>query len=172
MFKRANIVQVEFFHVGKKCKSLEELAADCQERVDIGSPIKTVVRFNDECGNFTAMALKGKKLESRTRQLLKDFNLARRMRRWFLASQMQRLMRKQIALHEEAQVLVQKELRRIVRSSRSLAIERSNRSFRPLHSGEAHELMESIVAATGMWLFVFEPNSLLSDENRLIASLR
>jgi hypothetical protein len=181
MATQVNIVQAEFFHVGGgDTPSLEALFDECRERVKEGLElvlqgvesrprIKTVVRFFDESGKLTRHALKAERLHKKDRQTLQAFIHAKGLRRWWLNRQSRRLAGQSLALKKEARLLAAEQLRFAIRKSREVAIERSDHSFRHARKDEVHELAESAQNSTGVWLFVFRPNHLLSDTNTSVA---
>ncbi|MGH2506305.1 MAG: hypothetical protein ACREGH_01530 [Minisyncoccia bacterium] len=177
MATQANIVQAEFFHVGRgSTPSLEALLDECRERVkenlelvlqgvESRSGIKTVVRFFDESGKLTKLALKSEQLNKKDRQVLHDFINAKGLWRWWLNRQNRRLAGQSLVLKEKARLLGVEELRLAIRKSREVAVERPDHSFRLARKDESHELIESAQNSKGVWLFVFRPNNLLSDTN-------
>ncbi|HUO56461.1 MAG TPA: hypothetical protein VMU27_03445 [Candidatus Paceibacterota bacterium] len=181
MATQENIVQAEFFHVGGgDTPSLEALFDQCRERVKEGlelelrgvesrSRIKTVVRFFDESGKLTKLAFKAERLHKKDNQVLQAFLKAKGLRRWWLNHQSRRLAGQTLALKEEARLLAAEHLRLAIRKSRDVAVEHSDHSFRLARKDETHELVESAYRSTGVWLFVFRPNHLLSDTNASVA---
>lgn len=179
----ANIVQAEFFHVGgDQTPSLEALFAECGERLSDGlelvlqghepySRIKTVVRFFDESGVLTNLALKAERLKKQDKELLDNFVRASGLRRWFLDRRSRRLAAQTLTLREDARVLAADQLCKTLQARREIAVERSDHSFRIAKKDETHELAESAHRSKGVWLFVFQPNNLLADTNTSVASL-
>lgn len=176
-----NIVQAEFFHVGgKDTPSLDALLEDCGRRAADGfelalhrgearSGIKTVVRFIDSDDTLTNIALRAEALERRDREIMKSFQSTSGLRRWWLNTQSRRLARKIILLKDRARAQSVKLLRKAIRLSYHVALERPDRSFRLIRKDEAHELLEAATKARSVWIFVFRPNDLLADKNRMIA---
>lgn len=181
--RQTNIVQAEFFHVGgKDTPSLKALFAECGERVadsleltlqgyEAHSCIKTVVRFFDETGNLTKIAIKAERIKKRNKKLLDDFTGATGLQRWLLDIKSRWLAGKIIALSEEARMLASGYLCEAIRTSHEVAVECDDHSFRSIKGNEAHEIVESASNSRRVWLFVFRPNNLLADTNTLVACL-
>ena len=176
-----NIAQVEFFHVGgKDTPSLDVLFDECGERIADGlelvlqgceakSGIKTVVRFFDESGSLTKIALKAARLSRQDRALMNNFANAGGLRRWWLDIQSRRLAGQSIALKEKLRMLAAEQLREAISASRDVAVECFDHSFRPMRREEAHELIVATEKAKSAWLFVFKPNDLLANKNTAVA---
>ncbi len=171
-----NIVQAEFFHVGGKNTSLGGLFKECGERVaedlplilqgvEPRSQIKTVVRFFDRDGSITAFARRFEQTEQRFDALLS----ASGWRRRWLNFRSRRWAGNILALKEQAANLAAQELEASIQASDQVAVECLDNSFRPARKDELHELCEAARRATGVWLFVFEPNDLLADKNESVA---
>lgn len=178
-----NIVQAEFFHVGgTETPTFEALLEECRERVKEGLElvlrghegrphIKTVVRFFDETGELTRLALKADQLKRRDKKILDGLVSSTGLRRWFLNLKSRRLAGQTLALQETARLLAAHRLRDAIKASRTVAVEKFDHSFRLVRKDELHELAESATNSRNVWLFVFRPNNLLSDTNTPVASV-
>lgn len=178
---RANIVQVEFFHVGgDTAPSIEALLEECYERTSEGlelilsgheerSQIKTVVRFFDDTGEFTTIALRAKTLMKRDGELFDEIINSNGLRYWWLSIQFRRLARQQNELRERVKALAVIRLRKAIKNSRDVAVQRFDHRFRLIRGNEKHELIESAAKSKSVWLFVFQPNDLLADTNVSVA---
>lgn len=173
------LIQAEFFHVGgPNTKSLEELLEECRKRTadvllpqdDIGhSRIKTVIRFFDESEELTKLVLRAAELQKRRIDLIgtTGTNL---LRCWLLSKEYRRLLAQWSSMVEQIQKRAVQCADNALTSSRAVAIERLNHSFRLIRPDEAHEVSEKIRNSKDVWLFVFEPNELLSEANTPIGS--
>ena len=165
-----NIVQAEFFHVGKGAPSLQAVASECAERAIFGSPIKTVVRFLDVDGSMTRFALKFTEVEKKCRELATDSIGPGYLQRMFARWKHHRLVSKKVAMMNERKPLALRQLTALMGTFEQVAMEQRNHSFLLLRHDERHELLESARAAVDVWLFVFQPRkNLLADSNTLIA---
>jgi hypothetical protein len=178
MNPKYNIVQAEFFHV--RGDSLEELIQDCNQRIaenlplklqgnEVTSGIKTVVRFFDQKNRCTSIVRKATKFQRRKHRLTASLLAGKYS--WFAHNRYNRLQEKLMSLKARARDVVQRELSKTVRSYGAVAIERWDHSFRLLRSPEAHEVIERIQQARGVWLFVFKPNDLCADVNQSVGHL-
>jgi hypothetical protein len=164
-----NIVQAEFFHVGGVDSSLELLETELQDRMSAGAPIKTTVRFFDEGGFVTEFVEKYQKQALLPRQLLAQYNIAVRWKRLvlahlFYASHVKQMPPAERLLH------AQESFHAIAETSRVIAVECGDHSFRPIEDNELYDIKTAISRATGAWLFIFAPNELCADRNEIIAA--
>jgi hypothetical protein len=74
-------------------------------------------------------------------------------------------------LRDDLQKHAPRELTKAIRDVRSVAIERSDYSYRPMQSSEAHELLEAARAAHSVWLFVFAPGDPRGDNLEIVGTL-
>ena len=174
-------MQAEFFHIGgEDTASLDALLEECGERVADGlelvlqggearSGIKTVVRFVDVENKLTALALQAEALKKRDREIMEAFPNTTGLRRWWLDRQSRTLAGKSLALKDKVRTLAAQQLRKAVKASQDVAVERSDHSFRPMRREEAHELVVAAEKAKAAWLFVFKSNDLLADKNTMVA---
>jgi hypothetical protein len=177
----ANIVQAEFFHVGGGHSSLKDVIDDCKERIADGldlvmqggearSDIKTVVRFYDVGGVLTRLAQQAEVLKKRNRICMDSFVNATGLRRWWLDRQSRRFAGKILRLKDDVRTHTAVQLREVVQASLDVAVERGDHSFRLMRREESHEITIAAERAKSVWLFVFQPNDLLSDKNVMIAN--
>ena len=178
-----NVVQAEFFHVGKnKRGSLEELMAECFSRVGdgladlkagadprtVGTGIKTCVRFYDTDYSMTSLVARERKLTERL-DLAERVSSARGLRKIFLRWRYKRLVQEIASTDQARLLLVRQALKADVQYKRPIALEvmdsRGKRCFRFLRKDEAHELLEAVTTSTHVWVFLFKPKDLLAEEN-------
>ena len=181
--EKANIVQAEFFHVGgENINSLEELrdevfgrVADnlplAMEGIEVSSGVKIVVRFYDDDGTITALVQEAACMRKSHDLLFEAFPSAGWFRRRWIDRRTSQLAAKILEAKDEALALATHQLTFAVQASRPIGVERADYSFRPMKAEEARELCEKAVVAKGVWLFIFEPNDLLADSNKMVASL-
>lgn len=192
MEEHGNIVQAEFFHVGKKPDSLEDLMEEYSDRIaddlsyimessgsgaefltklgELDPGIKTTVRFFDEDNSFThalSQYLGRHKWRDEIEQTLPE---ARGLYRRFLNFRHRRLTGKLIDLREFHHRLAMERVRALARGTRALAVEKGpQRKFRYVRDEELHELQEAVQRTHNAWIFLYQPGDLLT-EYRLIAS--
>lgn len=175
-----NIIQAEFFHIGGKNASLEMLLNEYKEQAadDIelslhGTKtyplIKTVVRFFDKSGSIIALARKLERVEQQNKEVLEAFISAGYLRRKWLNIKFQYLTNRILALKKQVTSLAAQELLITIQMSGNIAVERADHSFDFVRRSEMYELYKTACMAINAWLFVFEPSSLCSDKNKLIA---
>ncbi len=177
-----NIVQAEFFLVGgKDVETIEALIEQCSERVVDGlvlihkgealdANIKKVVRFFDEDGSITAFVKAHKVTKEGLNATLEATANAKglyRVWQWFWAD---RWSEKNYSQRLKMLPFVTQKCRDVVVTRGSIAVQRADRSFRFIRGDEVRELFETIGKATGVWLFIFEPNDLLAEKNTGVAS--
>ncbi len=93
------------------------------------------------------------------------------VRRWLLDKQSRRLARESLALKDKARALAAQQLRKAVKTSKDVAVELPDYSFRRMRPEEAHELVVAAERAKGVWLVVFKPNNLLAERNVMVACM-
>lgn len=176
-----NVVQAEFFHVGGAASLGEHLAemgnriADSLELCLLpdapGPGLKTVVRFHDTTGSVTEHAQQLEWLKNERDRLIQKPCIAQWLRVVWRNIQINTLSRKIEKRAPALRLRVLAGLEGAIRAGRPVAIEVMDHSFRPLRQNETHELLESVRRAKGLWIFVFAPNGLLADENKVIVSV-
>lgn len=177
-----NLAQVEFFHVGRKSNpSLDEYAGATQNLIEemlsslktgasISSHLKTVVRFFDSSNVLSQIALESKKLQDADTELSGQYAFASLPGRVLISSEIQQIAGAKIALARVCMRTAITELRNSVKTSREIAVEKPDHTFRLAQKDELLELVESAKGSHAVWLFVFEPNDILSDTNKSVAS--
>lgn len=169
-----NVVQLEFLHVGVGGQGhLIDLKAELKEREETGSPVKTVVRLYDEARyverfirKWRAHRLRLHLIKHRLsqtkgwRQLLIKFQYLRLVKRYSSSQEIEeRLSFAQIFFDEQ-----------IIYQWEDVSIEMEDHHFRSVRDDEVYDLRVSVSRAKGVWMFVFAPNDLCSDTNKLVAS--
>ena len=176
-----NLVQAEFFHVGGRDATPESFLYELSERVADGLElamqglepsfgIKTVLRFEDITGELTALVLRAKILTKVHAKIWKEFETAGRLRRWYLGRRNRRLTAKIDILKEGCKLRALLHLYKARESGHAIAVERYDHTFRFARKEELHELLDAAASSSSVWLFVFEPNDLLADKNKIVAS--
>lgn len=178
------LVQAEFFNVGNtNSPTLERLLQECDERIAEGLPlallsknrtsIKTVVRFFDNSGEITELALRARGLENKYERILDLLFIGgtSRLYAWWTHLRLDLLQRQKTAAERALHTRTRELLHAAIRQSRGIAVEKSDHHFRMLRDDERHELLESTTQEKPTWVFVFHPNHLLSDQNKLIVSV-
>jgi hypothetical protein len=169
-----NIAQAEFFHVGKDAsrESLEDVMDEMAERLAEGAPLKTVVRFYDEDNSLTRFTQDASALNVKKEEAYKiSWDAFKNpLTKLVLSARYRRVARKVRESRSESLELARAKLTTAVKARRPVAIECDDHSFRLADNNELHELINSAQFATGVWLFMFEPNNLLADKNEIVAS--
>lgn len=180
-----NIVQAEFFHVGgKNTESLEDLFEEIGERVkenfplaragiETGTGIKIAVRFFDQDNQLTDLTKKLQSLEDHYTATLDVLGTSapNTWRRWYLGWCLRRIGKQKSALSEKvereavAACVASLQLREL------FAVEQMDRSYRAIKPEERHDFQEKAQGAKRVWLFIFEPNDLYADKNKLVATM-
>lgn len=169
----ANIIQAEFFLVSvcKPGQTLEGLMRQCAERQAEGMPIKAVVRFYDRDDRVTAQVQRYAELSSKHEELVSTFSKTKhKLWRWVLDVTVGDIACMRAKAKDMCLQRARKCLREAVRGAEPVAVETRSHHFRDLRDNEKHELLESVERSSSAWLFVFEPNDLLADSNKLVAS--
>lgn len=180
-----NLVQAEFFHIGRRSRSLTEDLAEASERMyeDIQyviqggmlaypTSMKTTVRFpDDKRGTLTRLACTLQQYRKEQEDIYAAFSMAPEIRRAWLNWRSKRLAELCLTLGTQARDCASDRLVMLAKEPDQIAIERIDRSFRPVCRNEVHELCERAQYASRAWLFVFEPpEELCAETNRLIAA--
>ena len=165
-----NIVQAEFFLANMNVGSIEDFMSELKERVEDLSPIKVCFRFHDEDGSMLALAEESKRLETRSRWILKKILVSKGVWRWWLDRQSRKVAGQSIHLRERALSAAIRHVERVVRLGGSLAVEGRGHLYRWPRPDEVHELLEAARRATGVWLFITPDEHLLSNKNTRLLS--
>ncbi|MSR70822.1 hypothetical protein EXS62_02165 [Candidatus Kaiserbacteria bacterium] len=162
---QANIVQAEFFHVDVRAASLNSMLSEVSERKADGSPIKTTVRFYDTHGFVTDFVSRAGVLRRQRIETAAAFAQAGFVRRWFLDRKSRRLAGKILEAKRYAKDLAAERVDKVINTGGKIAVECPDRSFRWARGEELYELCLATGKATGVLLFLFQPNDLLADKD-------
>lgn len=166
-----NIIQAEFFHVGRGAESLDQVIGECAERVLDGSPIKTGVRFYDTQGDLTSKILKYASLDNWCGELEKKIPDASGLWRAVLVRAHRHYFKKYLKVKKSFLLLAIERVKMAALTSEEIALEQFDHSFKEMPSDEMHEVLERIEKAKGVWIFLFKPNDLLSDTQASISAV-
>lgn len=178
----SNLAQVEFFHVGRKCNpSAEEYAAATESLIEemlasvntgarVSSRLKTVVRFYDYTNVLTSLALESKRLRDIDTIFSGEYKVASIPGQVLISRCIQDNAKVRLMLARATLRNAVIELRNSIKVLREIAIEKSDHTFRSAQKDELHEIVEAATGSHAVWLFVFEPNDLLSLTNKSVAS--
>lgn len=175
--KEHHILQYEFFHVGgDNVTDLAELMRECAKRAaenlplamageDIGSGIKTAIRVYDfDDGRMVRLVHAYEKADEAWWKGIGELrpgiwsDLVDRWRvRWF--AYWKKRYRTKLCDYAIWYLKYSKQ------KNFPVAVEKADRSFRPVKDSELHELFESIKSRERFWLFAFKPNEILADRN-------
>ena len=175
--KEHHILQYEFFHVGgDNVTDLAELMRECAKRAgenlplamageNIGSGIKTAIRVYDfDDGRMVRLVRAYEKADEAWWKGIGELRLgllSRLFDIWRLHWFAYKKKRHQTKLRNYAIWYLQHSKQ----MNFPVAVEKADRSFRPMKDGERHELLESVKSTESFWLFAFKPNEILADEN-------
>lgn len=174
-----NILQYEFFHVGGKGTFQEKFAEILRRYAETVSDawnlagsgvkpknhLKTCIRIYDAGGVVTAWALEEKDLRRRRRDLLENKRI------WFWGFRMYRIERRIKWLRKQMRNFAVQNLRRAQLSHAPVGVETAGHRYVLAQRDELLELEREAQKAPDFWLFVFEPNGLLSDTHESVVSL-
>lgn len=176
MDKQYNVLQYEFFHVGgKSIRSSEDGIAKCFEQTttnlaraiageDIRSGIKTVVRIYDIDGQVTHWVKQTKYLEAQ-REFYLNTPSSNIFTDWFVKWQIKQLNQGLNTARKSVVEYFTEYIDKSFNGEEGVAKETLDHAFRSAKQEEYIELQQSAIMSKGLWLFIFEPNDLLADEN-------
>jgi hypothetical protein len=177
-----NLAQVEFHHVGRKQNPTSlEIASATGELIESllsslatgkvpSTRSKTVVRFFDTTGELTKVALESTKLVNEDANLTDAYRMASPPGKVMISKRGQKVAGARLLLMKTCGQIAIREFRNTVKSAQEIAVENPDHTFRLAEHNELHELVEAATGAYSVWLFVFEPNDLLSLKNKSVAS--
>ena len=170
MSENFHIIQAEFFHVGgPKIEGFGDLFEEINGRMLYGAPIKTCVRFFDDTGFVTCVVTELAQLEKQNEELVTAFFEATGWRRKILSFRSGMLLRKVMAMEAQRKEIASKYLAVAAKASRPIAVEIHDHSYRPARRDEIVDLCQATLMTKNAWLFVYEPNDLLADKNKIVA---
>lgn len=167
-----NLIQVEFFLVDiKSSRSLEVLILECHERIDDESPIKICFRFYDLDDKISILAKKIKIWTEKNgafgERLLNEVSYPKffnSLRIWWFG-------RKVLIWKAKLDQIVKQTVCDHLRLRKTIAIKCPDNSYRYVKKNERYELEGMVKKSTSNWIFIFAPNKLLSDKNKLVAEV-
>lgn len=182
--QRANIVQVEFFHVGGKDTSLSEFSAECDERMadimeDIfsgvkvsraQSSLKTCVRFYDVDGSISKFVKHAQDIDTRYNDTIMALSPEKGWRQVWQHIKFQWVAHQKHQIKKQKAALAFKGFARTVKTKSPISVEDWEHRYIPMPADEVHELLEAARGARDVWMFLFAHNELFADQNELIAS--
>jgi len=170
------IIQVEFFLTGKHA-TVDDLIRDHEKRMAedvelvlegmppnlVGSRMKAVARFFDTRGYITRLVDDTQQLQDLRLSLTEKIIKARGFKRFFLNIRLLVVLQWLNECEQLRLSLPARELGIAVRGKHPVALETWDHHFLPLKDDEAHELLESVASASGIWIFTFAHGDLLGD---------
>jgi len=180
-----NIVQAEFFHVGgRNTSSLEDLFEEMSERIkeslplalagiETGTGIKTALRFFDQDNHLTVLTKKLQSMEDLYTSILESLGTTspNSWHRWYFGMQLRKFAKQKSALSEKVEQAAIAACIASLQSNKPFGVERMDRSYRTIKPEERHNFQEKVQGAKGVWLFIFEPNDLCADKNKLVTTM-
>ncbi|HEY6020001.1 MAG TPA: hypothetical protein VIY48_08900 [Candidatus Paceibacterota bacterium] len=164
----ANIVQAEFFY-GDYTQDLNGFMYELGSRIADGAPIKKVVRFYDSDGSVTDLVKAYTEAEEAKEHAVQSEFFARGVWKHYWRFMRKRRFRQLKNCRSAVFAQALECLRQANAHGLILATETLDHHFRRVRDDERHELLESVRAATKVWVFVFKPNNLFTDENTMVA---
>lgn len=165
------VLQIEFFHEGPVAGTLEEFSERIRRRRQQGARIKTTVRIVTQDASLVHWMLLIYVLDAAIYALRQSMQACGAGRMSIaLDGAFQRMRERRKARVEEHAISA---LEYAVNAGSGVAIEQTDRTFRPLMPEEAYELLETVAAvrANGTWLFLFHSGDLYADPQRLVCSI-
>lgn len=167
-----NIAQLEFFFY--KAENMEGIFSEAHERAKDGARIKLVVRIVDSNGAISAQVMETRARENMFGSYLgyecNEADFASYLWRWWMARRRKKLGQTSEDAQKRLLDTALSELERTIRSGGVVALEPcSIAPLRLVRRDELHELMETARRAHSVWVFVFKPNGILSDQNKLVS---
>lgn len=187
MQKYPNVVQAEFFHIGGRGSSPEQVYAEGLSRAmtgledilagmdpdEVKNHIKTCVRFYDYDGSIGKIVARAEKADKKHLEVAKKLESTDgRLRRLFLKYRLLRLLETISSERPRTHKRAVAAITSIIRKKLPMAVEYgSHHRFRFVRDDERHELLESIKSARdSSWIFYYKHNDLLADENKVLVS--
>jgi len=170
-----NVVQAEFIFSELREEKYSLGAVVHMLSLELAGALqKLVVRFSDEDGFMTKVVQDHAKAEQAFLDACAEFAKMDVVARFApsVQSDLSRAQRKMRALRGQARSLAVGVLGATVKSSREVAIEDSpDLPLRKATDTELDTLVEKASKASNIFVFVFEPNDLLADSNKLVGSI-
>ncbi len=164
-----NVVQAEFLHVGSLDQTIASMQAEYNDRLLWGAPIKTSVRFFDEGGFVTSYIVGLDRKVGRRDRLLTHISQAEGFAKILMYLELEYLFQKTLREEKLVQRLITEQLLAVAETTREIALEEPDRTFRPIRDDEVYDLRSAAERAKGVLVFLFKPNDLFSDTNEVIA---
>jgi hypothetical protein len=161
-----NIVQAEFFHVTSS--SIDAAMAECAQRINEGSPIKTVVRFYDHDGAVTCLVQRLKEVNSKRDAFMASLQGAGWFERMSIRRKLRKMHVESCALKKALPPLLISQLTTEIRAKRPVAVEREDFLFTNAVPEELHELQIAAAKSKSAWVFIFTPNDLTAKARELV----
>ncbi len=166
-----NIVQLEFFLY--KARDTASVLWEALARAKDDMRIKQVVRIVDAGGEITARAMEavaGKDaFEDYLQYECRESGRAWFLRRWRMARHRRMLGRKCARAKARLAETALDRLGHAALNGKDIAVEEDPCApLRFARHDELHELLETARRAHDAWVFVFEPNHILADSNKLL----
>lgn len=159
---RPYVVQIEY--MPPLAGGMNGLAREVRERANDGFRLKTVVRFYDLDGSFTAYLSTIARLSKAHERAGTACHAAKGLVRSFHSWRSGRFLKKEGLCKARALKKSKELLARALRSGEGVAVELDpSRPFRFVRRDEAHELLEAAKRAEGAWYFVFPFRELCDD---------
>jgi hypothetical protein len=170
-----NIVQLEFFL--HRARDIAGIYAEALARAKDGARIKLAVRIVDADGEIAAQAMEavaGKDaFEDYIQYEYRELRAAWFWRRWRMARRRRMLGRKCAQARARLVGTALDKLGHAAHDGGSIAVEEDACApLRLARDDELHELLEAARRSRDAWVFVFEPNDILADSNKLLYWVR
>ena len=167
-----NIAQIELFLY--KPENIESIFQEAARRAKDGARLKLVVRIADTDAEIYAQVVKAKAIREKFKDYLMRYrheaDYASNVRRWWMARRRKKLVREKMDADAHLLDAALSGLERAVRCQDDIALEPHPQApLRLVRPDERYELLETARRAYGVWVWIFEPNEILADSNKLLA---
>jgi hypothetical protein len=167
-----NIAQIELFLY--KPENIESIFQEAARRARDGARLKLVVRIADTDAEIYAQVVRAKAIREKFNEYLaryrREADYASYARRWWMARRRKKLVREKIGADAHLLDAALSGLERAIRTKDDIALEPHPQApFRLVRPDERYELLETARRAYGVWVWIFEPNEILADSNKLLA---
>lgn len=164
------VIQLEVFHINFHNNTLEGVMREALDRAsdnfrlaaqagDVGTGIKTVIRFYDSEDKVVTCLRKIAKFEKRREVWVNTRRsnwLTNNWARWRIQQNKEKINHEL----EQIRLLAQAQLKRAQSDQTVVALEKCDYTFRPVRNNEFYDLIRQIQFGR-LWVFAFEPNDLL-----------
>lgn len=165
-----NIAQLEF--VLHDLESITQIVTEVYDRAKDGKRSVLVVRIYDTHGVLSVQVSMMQRLRVRSEAFSRRsaFSGLPFWRSWLLDWRRRRLAARILDARSKLLLLAQAQLRTAIQGGQQIGIEDDSEApLRLARQDELHEMLDAAGRARSVRAFIFRPNDLLADRNRLVA---